>query len=158
MIKFVTGSIFDSSAQALINTVNCEGVMGKGLALQFKKKFKNMYMDYVRVCSAGELRPGKLHTFVENRKFIINFPTKDTWRRKSKMQYIEDGLNALVQLLKEQNIKSVAIPPLGAGNGGLDWAEVKKVILDKLTDISAEVDIYIYEPMVKPVVEEVKLF
>ena len=146
MFFYTTGDLLQSNAEALVNTVNCEGYMGKGIAYQFKLKFPDNNKDYVKACKNGTLRPGKLHFYRENGKIIINFPTKDKWREKSQIEYIENGLDSLVLLIKELNIKSIAIPPLGSGNGGLVWAEVKKVLSKKLEDTAKEVAIYIYEP------------
>lgn len=146
MIKYTTGNIFEADAEALINTVNCEGFMGKGLAYQFKLKFPNINKAYVNMCKHGMLRPGNLQLCRENDKFIINFPTKDKWRAASRMEYVTDGLDALIKLLEDNNIKSVAIPPLGCGNGGLAWDEVKAVIESKLYIISDKIDIIVYEP------------
>lgn len=146
MIKYTTGDLFQSSAEALVNTVNCEGYMGKGIAYQFKLKFPENNRDYIRAVKSGELRIGTLHSFEEKGKIIINFPTKDKWRAKSKMEYIEKGLDALIELIDLLGIKSIALPPLGSGNGGLIWHDVKKMIEKKLAFISNEVDIFIFEP------------
>ena len=146
MINFVTGDLLKSEAQALVNTVNCEGYMGKGIAYQFKQKFPKNNIDYVRVCKTGELKVGKLHYYTENNKIIINFPTKDKWRANSKIEYIEDGLDELVKLITNLNIKSIAIPPLGSGNGGLIWSEVKEIIISKLSVFDENVQIFLYEP------------
>lgn len=146
MIEYKNGNIFLSDAEALVNTVNCEGHMGKGLAFQFKKKYPEMEKDYKRICELGELKPGKLHFFEENNKLIINFPTKNKWRAKSKIEYIEEGLITLKDELIQRNIKSVAIPPLGSGNGGLNWNEVKQSIENQLNEISAKIKIEVYEP------------
>ncbi len=149
MIVYTTGDLLTSSADALVNTVNCEGYMGKGIAYQFKLKYPENNVDYVKVCKNGTLRVGKLHYFMEKGKIIINFPTKDKWRAKSKMEYIVSGLDELVCLIRQLDIKSIAIPPLGSGNGGLIWAEVKDLIEKKLTVLSNDVEIYIYEPSKK---------
>lgn len=146
MFKFVTGDLLQSEAYALVNTVNCEGYMGKGIAYQFKLKFPAMNDEYVKVCRRHELSPGKLHCYNTGTKLIVNFPTKDTWREKSKMEYITSGLDALIKIIHELKIPSIAIPPLGSGNGGLIWSEVKQVIMDKLSVVSENVDIFIYEP------------
>ena len=146
MIIFLTGNILESPADCLINTVNCEGFMGKGLAYQFKNMFPETNKSYIKSCKNHELHPGKLHTHFENEKLIINFPTKDRWREKSKIEFIVDGMKALINLIKEKNIKSIAIPPLGSGNGGLNWEEVKDIIVKYITSLSENVDIYIYEP------------
>jgi len=139
----------DSEAQALINTVNTVGVMGKGIALQFKQAYVNNFKSYAAACKRNEIKIGRLFVtkdanIVSGDKFIINFPTKIDWRKPSEYSYIEEGLEDLKRVLKEYNIKSVAIPPLGAGNGGLDWQKVKKIIENKL--INTDVEIFIYEP------------
>jgi O-acetyl-ADP-ribose deacetylase (regulator of RNase III)/uncharacterized protein YwgA len=146
MITFLTGNILESPADSLINTVNCEGFMGKGLAYQFKNMFPETNKSYIKSCKNHELHPGKLHTHFENGKLIINFPTKDKWREKSRLEFIIDGMKALIRLIKEKNIKSIAIPPLGSGNGGLNWEEVKDIIVKDISSLSENVDIYIYEP------------
>ncbi|WP_337520356.1 type II toxin-antitoxin system antitoxin DNA ADP-ribosyl glycohydrolase DarG [Anaerotignum faecicola] len=143
---YTTGDLLKSEAEALVNTVNCEGYMGKGIAYQFKLRYPENNSDYVKICKRGELKPGNLHYFREGGKIIINFPTKDKWRAKSKMEYIEDGLWELKKLISDLGIKSIAIPPLGSGNGGLNWPEVKKNIELALEDIADTVDIYIFEP------------
>lgn len=145
-IEYMTGNIFDSDAEALVNTVNCEGYMGKGIAYQFKLRYPENNEDYVRVCKRAELRPGMLHWFEERGKVIINFPTKDRWREKSQISYIEDGLDALMDLIGALDIRSIAIPPLGSGNGGLDWRDVRRVIAEKLKDLGPEVAVSVYEP------------
>lgn len=146
MINFITGNLLESNAECLINTVNCEGYMGKGIAYQFKLKYPNNNRDYVKACKSGELKVGKLHYFKEDNKIIVNFPTKDKWRQKSKIEYIIDGIDSLVNLLPKLKVKSIAIPPLGCGNGGLEWNEVKSLIVTKLSEIKEEYDFYIYEP------------
>lgn len=146
MIIYTTGDLLKSSADALVNTVNCEGYMGKGIAYQFKMQFPNNNKDYVKACKTGELQIGKLHYFEEDGKIIINFPTKNKWRAKSKMEYVEKGLDELVKLIERKNIQSIAIPPLGSGNGGLIWNEVKSVIEKKLSAVDENVQILIYEP------------
>ena len=146
MIIYTTGDLLKSSADALVNTVNCEGYMGKGIAYQLKLQFPNNNKDYVKACKTGELQIGKLHYFKEDSKIIINFPTKNKWRAKSKIEYVEKGLNELVKLIEQLDIQSVAIPPLGSGNGGLIWNEVKSLIEKKLAVVNEKVQIYIYEP------------
>lgn len=146
MFKFVTGDLLQSDAYALVNTVNCEGYMGKGIAYQFKLKYPEMNKEYINKCKRNELIPGKLHCYNTGNKLIINFPTKNKWREKSTMDYVTSGLDELVEIINTHNIPSIAIPPLGSGNGGLIWAEVKEIIIQKLKIISESVDIYIYEP------------
>lgn len=149
MIKYLNGNIFDSTAQALVNTVNTVGVMGKGIALQFKNQFPNNYKIYRQACDNKELKIGSLlvteeESLLGGKKIIINFPTKTHWRYPSEYEYIEKGLDALADLIKETQIESIAIPPLGSGNGGLDWTKVSAMIEDKLQDLDCEV--FLYEP------------
>lgn len=149
MIKYITGDILESNADALINTVNTVGVMGKGIALQFKKAYHNNYKAYVDACKRNEIEIGKVFIVKDSNlssgeKYIINFPTKKDWRKPSEYSFIDAGLDDLVRVIKEYKIKSVAIPPLGAGNGGLEWEKVKKIIENKLSNL--EVEILIFEP------------
>lgn len=149
MIHYLTGNIFDSPADALVNTVNTVGVMGKGIALQFKNQFPNNFKSYIEACNNKELNIGQLLVTVEEsllmgEKIIINFPTKKHWRLPSEYEYIDKGLTALVEVIREKNIKSIAIPPLGSGNGGLDWSKVKAMIVSRLENLDCE--IYVYEP------------
>lgn len=147
MFLYVTGDLLLSKAQALVNPVNCEGYMGKGLALQFKQKFPNNFVSYEKMCKEKKLTIGVLHTYFENDKYIINFPSKNKWRAKSKMEYIEKGLDSLVDYLVDSKIKSVALPPLGCGNGGLEWKEVKLVIEKRLFVLSKNIQFIIYESL-----------
>jgi O-acetyl-ADP-ribose deacetylase (regulator of RNase III)/uncharacterized protein YwgA len=149
MIKYVTGNILESNAQALVNTVNTVGVMGKGIALQFKKAYPNNFKAYTEACKRNEIVVGKLFVTRDSNlnsgeKIILNFPTKKDWRKPSEYRYIEDGLNDLIRVIEINQIKSIAIPPLGAGNGGLEWEKVKKIIEQKLGQI--DIEIYVYEP------------
>lgn len=146
MFKYVTGNLLESSAECLVNTVNCEGYMGKGIAYQFKLAFPENNEDYIKACKSKALRIGKVHHCYENGKIVVNFPTKDKWRAKSKIEYIEDGLCDLEKLIIKLGIKSIAIPPLGSGNGGLVWSDVKPIIEAKLFNISDKVEVIIYEP------------
>lgn len=149
MITFLTGDLLKSSSEALVNTVNCEGVMGKGMAYQFKLKYPTMEPDYKKACESGELAIGKLHYWKGDGKIIINFPTKNKWRANSKIEYIEIGLDLLIELIQEQNITSISIPPLGSGNGGLVWSDVKTIIIKKLSVLPDNISINIYEPTKK---------
>lgn len=144
MIGFRTGNMFDSSAQCLVNTVNCEGYMGKGIAYQFKERFPENNRNYVRACKEGRFSVGEILFFEEDGRLIANFPTKDRWREKSKYSYIESGLKALRDGIKERKVSSVAIPPLGCGNGGLDWMIVKEKILETFGSFSG--DVFVFEP------------
>lgn len=144
MIEFTTGDLLQAETEAIVNTVNCEGYMGKGIAYQFKLEFPENYKAYEQACRLKELKPGRVHTFQENGKIIINFPTKDKWRENSKYEYIETGLESLRKEISERNIRSISIPPLGCGNGGLEWSKVKKIIIENLKDL--DLHIKIYEP------------
>lgn len=146
MIRYVTGDMFQSDADCLINTVNCEGFMGKGIAYQFKLKYPENNKSYIKACKTGELHIGSIHCFVENGVTIINFPTKNKWREKSKVEYIEVGLEELVKILPKLNVNKIAMPPLGCGNGGLAWTEVKGIIEDKLITIKKNYDFNVFEP------------
>lgn len=149
MIRFTQGNLLQAKVDALVNTVNTVGVMGKGIALMFKEAFPENYKQYETACKVEEVRVG--HMFVVERselfgpKWIINFPTKKHWRHPTKMEWIIDGLKDLHHLIGEKKIKSIAIPPLGCGNGGLDWEEVRGKIQDALADLE-DVEIIIYEP------------
>lgn len=149
MILYKTGNLLDSEAEALVNTVNTIGVMGKGIALQFKNIFPNNFKLYSNACKTKEVQVGQLlvteeEALLTGKKIIINFPTKTNWRLPSEYQYIEAGLTELVKVIKEKKIKSIAIPSLGSGNGGLDWNKVKPILEKYLADLDC--DIYIYEP------------
>lgn len=149
MIHYEMGNLLDSKAQALVNTVNTDGIMGKGIALQFKNMFPRNFKLYAQACKDREIGIGKLfvteeESLLDGKKIIINFPTKTSWRKPSEYSYIEDGLKDLKKIIHERNIKSIAIPPLGAGNGGLDWNRVRLILEKHLTKL--ECDIQIYEP------------
>lgn len=148
MIRFSIGNMFDVHVDAIVNTVNLVGVMGKGVALQFKDRFKNNYTLYKQACNNGTIGIG--HSLVVREMWqgrsiwIINFPTKVHWRNPSEYHYIEQGLDNLIDIIHNYAIQSVAIPPLGAGNGGLDWSRVKDMIVSKLS--SLDCDIIVFEP------------
>ncbi|MBK8473047.1 MAG: macro domain-containing protein [Sphingobacteriales bacterium] len=149
MIRYQVGNLLESEAEALVNTVNTVGVMGKGIALQFKNRFPNNFKQYVDACKNKELNIGQLliteeKSLLLGKKIIINFPTKTDWRLPSEYHYIEAGLSALVDFIEEKNIKSIAIPALGAGNGGLSWGKIKYILEKYLKDIDCAV--FIYEP------------
>lgn len=145
MIEYTTGDMLKTEAQALVNTVNCEGYMGKGIAYQFKLEFPENYKIYQLACSNGKFKPGNILIHKENNKIVINFPTKDKWRKKSEYSYIESGLEELIKKISEYKITSIAIPPLGCGNGGLDWGIVKELIHSKMKSVDNLV-VYVYEP------------
>lgn len=149
MIKSTSGNLLNSPADALVNAVNSVGVMGKGIALQFKERFPEAFKAYAAACSAGQVRVGDM--FVTpggpaGPKWIIHFPTKQHWKNPSRLEWIRDGLVALRGLIQERQIKSIAIPPLGCGLGGLDWAEVRPMIEAALGDLPG-VDVWLYEPV-----------
>lgn len=149
MLKFATGNLLESEAEALVNTVNTVGVMGKGIALQFKNQYPNNYKLYLKACKDGDFRIGDLlvvtdESLLGGKKTIINFPTKTDWRKPSEYGYIEQGLKKLVEIIKEKNIKSIAIPPLGAGNGGLEWNKIKAMMQYYLKNVDA--DIIVFQP------------
>lgn len=147
-MKFTTGNMFDCEAEAIVNTVNTVGVMGKGVALQFKERFPVNYSLYEAACKNGEVQIGKMFitstNSLMNPKWIINFPTKKHWMHKSNYAYIENGLDDLLEQINILNIQSIALPPLGAGQGGLKWEKVKQIIINKLG--SLKIDITIFEP------------
>jgi len=150
MIEFKHGDLLADDAEALVNTVNCVGIMGRGVALQFKNVFPANFDAYVAACRRGEVQPGRMFVFetgqLMNPRFIINFPTKRDWRGKSRLEDIEKGLVALVEEIRSRNIRSIAIPPLGAGLGGLDWGQVRSRIVDALQGIE-DLHAIVYEPI-----------
>lgn len=149
MIKFTKGNILTADVEALVNTVNTVGVMGKGIALAFKKAFPLNYKLYKEICDKKEFSVGDIFTTNTGQltpKFIINFPTKQHWKGRSKIEYVENGMKKLVETIKTNEIKSIAIPPLGCGNGGLQWSIVKPIILNELKHIDKDVEVIIYEP------------
>ncbi|UBB18332.1 type II toxin-antitoxin system antitoxin DNA ADP-ribosyl glycohydrolase DarG [Comamonas odontotermitis] len=154
MIEITNGNLLEAPVSALVNTVNTEGVMGKGIALQFRNMFPDMFKDYAAACKAGHVELGKMHiyhvsSFGEGPEWIINFPTKGKWRSKSKVSDIEAGLDDLVINIKRLNIQSIAVPPLGCGNGGLDWSVVLPIIEDKLKSVQ-NVRVLVYPPSGAP--------
>lgn len=148
MIKFTTGNLLEARVEALVNTVNTVGVMGKGIALMFKERFDENFKLYSIACKAKEVRTGKMFTTrvheLDGPSWIVNFPTKEHWRSPSRMAWIIEGLSDLRNFIIEKEIKSIAVPPLGAGNGGLDWKDVKVALESALGDLEAE--IIVFEP------------
>ena len=142
MIKYIEGDIFKSSAQTIVNPVNCVGVMGKGLALSFKKRYPKMFEQYKKVCEKYLLTIGKLMLFHEKDHWILLFPTKDHWRNPSKLEYIEKGLAKFVQTYAEKGIYSIAFPRLGCGCGEQNWEDVRLLMERYLNEIP--IDVYIY--------------
>lgn len=149
MIELVQGNIFDADVEALVNPVNCVGVMGKGLALQFKNRFPENFEFYESMCDYHRLWPGKmLLSFLKrgsNPSYIINFPTKLHWRTESKIEYIKDGLVDLILCINRNCIKSIAIPPLGCGLGGLRWSDVRTLIENSFAELT-DVSVLLYVP------------
>lgn len=145
MIEYRKGDIFKSEAKIIINPCNCVGVMGKGLALQFKNNFPDNFSLYKEACDQGLLKPGTLFIVDLSDTVIINFPTKRHWKDSSYLEDIDKGLQALAAQLKKSNWESIALPALGCGLGGLDWALVKSLIEQYLNSFE-NIHIIVYEP------------
>jgi O-acetyl-ADP-ribose deacetylase (regulator of RNase III) len=160
MIEFTSGDVLNDDSEALVNTVNCVGVMGRGIALQFKRAWPENFKAYEAACRREEIRPGRMFVFETGRltppRYIINFPTKRHWRGHSRMEDIESGLAALVQVIEERGIRSIALPPLGAGLGGLDWAKVRTRIEAALSALTSVVQVRVYEPKGGPTSQEMQ--
>ena len=161
MIEIRRGNLLGADTEALVNTVNCVGVMGKGIALQFKQTFPTNYKEYAKACKLDQVTPGKMFTvhvggLLANPKYIINFPTKRHWKEKSRIEDIESGLDALIKEVKSLQIRSIAIPPLGCGNGGLNWNQVKPMIEEAFFSVP-DVKVYLYEPAGTPTPEEIRI-
>lgn len=150
MVKLTTGNLLEADVEAYVNAVNTAGVMGKGIALQFKQAYPDMFAAYRQACRAGEVRIGQMFVFERggpgNPRYIINFPTKEDWRAPSRLAYIEQGLTALVAEIRRREIRCIAIPALGSGLGGLDWQEVLPRIRAALEKVP-EVEALIYQPV-----------
>lgn len=149
MITFKKGDILKSGAEVLVNSVNLQGVMGKGVALAFKKTFPQNYKEYVKACKEKTIDIGKIfvtQTSLLSPRFIINFPTKEHWRNPSKLEFIEEGLKDLVRWLSEHDVRSIALPPLGSGLGKLDWKIVKLLLVKYLRKLPSTIEVLIYEP------------
>ncbi|MCC7352946.1 MAG: macro domain-containing protein, partial [Anaerolineae bacterium] len=141
-LLFVRGDLFASRAKTLVNTVNCVGVMGKGVALAFKERYPNMYEEYRRQCEQGEIRPGVLRLYKDTHPWVLNFPTKRHWRARSRLEDIEAGLRALAGSYRSWEITSLAMPALGCGHGGLDWSDVRPLIERYLGDLDIAIEVY----------------
>ena len=150
MIEYGTGSLLSADVEALVNTVNCVGVMGRGIALQFKKSYPDNFRAYSSAVKRGEVKLGKMFVhstgMMTNPQYIINFPTKDHWKEKSSLQSIVEGLIDLRRVLEELHIRSVAIPPLGCGLGGLNWDVVRPAIESALNPITGRTRVVVFEP------------
>ncbi len=153
-IECATGNIFDAGVDAIVNPVNCVGVMGKGLALDFKKRFPISSRGYIEACAQNIVKTGELFVFTptrdpwwkENGQYVIHFPTKKHWRDPSKLEYVEAGVKKFERIFESLKIKSVAIPALGCGCGGLDWAIVKPVIVEGLRSVHEKIKVVLFEP------------
>lgn len=152
MITYTQGNLLEAQVEALVNTVNTVGVMGKGIALMFKERFPKNMAEYASACKAKQVNTGKMFVTETSElmgpKWIVNFPTKQHWRAKSKMEWIQEGLIDLRYFLENNNVRSIAIPPLGAGQGGLAWPDVKMEIEKALSDIKTT-NIIVFEPTSK---------
>jgi O-acetyl-ADP-ribose deacetylase (regulator of RNase III) len=152
MIKFTTGNLLEAKVDALVNTVNTVGVMGKGIALMFKERFPANFKEYAAACKEGTVRIGEMFVTTNNGfdgpRWIINFPTKQQWFQPTKLEWIQKGLTALKTVIREKQIQSIALPPLGCGNGGLNWKIVRPIIERELGGIEG-VEIIVYEPVAK---------
>jgi O-acetyl-ADP-ribose deacetylase (regulator of RNase III) len=143
-ITFKRGDLLKSGCEVLVNTTNCVGVMGAGIALQFKRAYPSMFLKYRTECMKYEFKGGDLRAYMQGPTMILCFMTKEHWKDPSKMEWIERGLIKLREHLMTGMVKSIAIPPLGCGNGGLKWDEVKPLIIKHLTDVPC--DIQVFEP------------
>jgi O-acetyl-ADP-ribose deacetylase (regulator of RNase III) len=143
MIHYVKGDLFLSPAKVLVNPVNTEGIMGKGIALKFKNNYHDMFVAYQNYCKEGLFTIGKLMLFKYPNKWILLFPTKESWKMPSKLAYIDIGLKRFINVYKDKKISSIAFPKLGCGNGGLDWEDVKPIMEKYLNNISINVFIYL---------------
>jgi len=156
-MKLTRGNLLEADVEALVNTVNTVGVMGKGIALQFKKAFPDNFEAYKRESDAERLEIGRVFVYqvggITNPRDIINFPTKKHWRERSRIEFIREGLKSLVEAIRTYNISSIAIPPLGCGNGGLNWDEVRPLIEEAMTQVP-NVRALVYEPAGTPPVEQ----
>jgi len=152
MIRFTQGNLLEAPVEAVVNTVNTVGVMGKGIALMFKEKFPENTKAYVAACKAGEVRVGRMFVtpgeVLGGPRWVINFPTKQNWRNPTKLEWVETGLAALKDEIVHRDIRSLAVPPLGCGNGGLDWSVVRPMIEESLADLEG-VEVVVYEPTAK---------
>jgi O-acetyl-ADP-ribose deacetylase (regulator of RNase III) len=144
MIEPLIGDLFESQAQTLVNAVNCVGVMGKGVALEFKRRFPAMFKDYVSRCRQKDVRLGEPYLYRdESGRLIVNFPTKDHWRSPSRFEDVAAGLDYFVAHVSEWGITSVAMPALGCGHGGLAWSEVGPLLYRKLHDLPMNIEVYV---------------
>jgi O-acetyl-ADP-ribose deacetylase (regulator of RNase III) len=152
MMLFTQGNLLEARVDAVVNTVNTVGVMGKGIALMFKERFPENYKAYAAACKAEAVRVGEMFVTasveLEGPRWIINFPTKQQWYQPTRLEWVRSGLVALKNVIREKQIKSIALPPLGCGNGGLDWAVVRPIIENALAELQ-DVEVVVYEPTAK---------
>lgn len=152
MIRFTQGNLLEARVDAMLNTVNTVGIMGKGIALMFKERFPENFKAYAAACKAGNVRVGEMFVTagaeLDGPRWIINFPTKKQWFQPTKLEWVRSGLVALKTVIREKQIKSIALPPLGCGNGGLDWAVVRPIIENALAELK-DVEVVVYEPTAK---------
>lgn len=141
-VRVLHGDIFRSSTQTLTNPINCRGVMGGGLALEFRNRFPVMYQDYVARCRRGEVKVGRPYVWRNPAEpSVLNFPTKDDWRDPSKLEYVEEGLRYLANHYREMGVVSLAMPALGCGLGGLEWSKVRPLMERELSNLDIPVEI-----------------
>lgn len=152
MITYRQGNLLEADVEAIVNTVNTVGVMGKGIALMFKERYPENYRAYAAACKAGEVQTGCMFVTATNElggpRWIVNFPTKKNWRNPSRPEWITQGLTDLARVIREKNIRSIALPPLGCGNGGLEWMDVRSAIEQALAALD-DVDVIAFEPTAK---------
>lgn len=152
-VQIQTGDLLTEKSDAIVNTVNCVGVMGKGIALQFKQRWPKNFREYEAASKRKQIKPGKMFIYDrgtwERPRYIVNFPTKIHWRGNSKLEYIEEGLRDLVKQIKHLGIKSISLPPLGCGNGGLDWDDVRELVFAAFKD-EPEISVNLFEPKGAP--------
>ncbi len=160
MIERVEGNILEADVQALVNTVNTVGVMGKGIALQFKKAFPEMFEAYEQACKRGEVETGKMLVYdrggLFNPRFIINFPTKKHWKGQSRLADIKAGLKDLIAQVEKRGIRSIAVPPLGCGHGGLNWGDVQPLIVEAFKNLP-DVQVLVFQPVGAPEPEKMMI-
>ena len=148
MMRFTQGNLLEAPVDAVVNTVNTVGVMGKGIALMFKERFPENYKAYAAACKAGEVVVGRMFVTagveLNGPRWIINFPTKQDWRRPSRLEWVVAGLEDLKVVIREKGIRSIALPALGCGNGGLDWRVVRPVVEMSLAELG-DVEVVVYE-------------
>lgn len=146
----IRGNIFETSCQTIVNTVNCVGIMGKGIAFEFRNRYPDMYQSYVQVCERNQLKPGLLHLWTKSTPWVLNFPTKNHWKFPSKIEYIVSGLRKFASVYSERSITSIAFPELGASSGRLSWKQVRPLMYEYLQSLpNLDVEIYHFDPSAK---------